>query len=466
MSHQGYIYCFDAITDKPSKVQFTNPYTYNTHSLHIAVNDSQFLFKRHHQMPPEIADLVDIAVAVYVADRLSIPKSGMQRNIHIVLPVRHPEIFGSSQVGEYFKEVLHWYTNDHWSFEFIPRDIYGRQTEIQMCMPLTDNSAQSIEVALWSGGLDALAGLYNRSVVEHSNFYILFGTGANTFIHSIQQKVAKAFNKKFPDRTVLVQVPILLYETKNLPKSSSQRTRGFIFMLLGAVCAHMEGQNTLYIYENGIGAINLPFRESEVGLDHARSVHPLSLLRMGDLVSELIGKPFAFRNPFLFYTKAQMCEIFTSLAVTDLVFQTVSCDRRHRERLTQCGCCSSCLLRRQALAVQRIEDQTPYVILNAHLRGKISKPSYGDHLRAMRDQVHSLHSLLNSGTPWASISKKHTVLSDIVDWTAKQHGIALEPIREQLVQLYKCYVDEWDNNSVQYILSRGLLEEWEMQKSG
>jgi hypothetical protein len=157
-----------------------------------------------------------------------------------------------------------------------------------MTMSLADARSELSAVTLWSGGLDSLAGLYNRLSGEPSARYILLGTGSNTILHSTQQQVAVRLRSRFPGRIRLVQIPIRLDESTALRKEPRQRSRGFVFMLLGAACAYLAGKTTLSVYENGIGAINLPFRASEVGLDHTRSSHPLSLLYMSNLVTELL----------------------------------------------------------------------------------------------------------------------------------------------------------------------------------
>src|SRR3989442_6814645 len=204
MEHLDYMYHFDAIMEKLSLAQIDDLGRNEQHCFHVAIDDKQLLLKRHHQMPAHVADLVDVAVSVYVADRLSIPKAGMPRRIHIVLPVRHPEIIDSSRVAACLQKILYWYTSDDWSFEFTLRNKYGRSAELQMCMPLIDNSDQPLEVALWSGGLDSLAGLYDQLLANPSMHYILFGTGTNSFIQSTQQKTANATEKLFPGRTTLV----------------------------------------------------------------------------------------------------------------------------------------------------------------------------------------------------------------------------------------------------------------------
>ena len=206
------------------------------------------------------------------ADRLSIRKASRSRRIriHVVVPVRHPEILGSSQVSDQLSDILYWFTGDHWSFNFIRRTHGGRTAEPQMTMPLADALSEPSEVALWSGGLDSLAGLCNRLSAEPSWLLYFVGTGSNTILHSTQREVAVSLRDKFPGRIRLVQIPMRLDESTALRKEPSQRSRGFVFMLLGAACAYLAGKTTLHIYENGIGAINLPFRASEVGLDHTR----------------------------------------------------------------------------------------------------------------------------------------------------------------------------------------------------
>src|SRR5256885_13829390 len=103
-----------------------------------------------------------------------------------------------------------------------------------------------------------------------------------------------------------IQIPLRLKQhvDARLSKNRSQRSRGFVFTMLGAVCARVQGESTLYVYENGIGAINLPFNRSTVARDHAVSVHPLSLQRLGNLLSMALGTRFTVVNPFLLSTKA------------------------------------------------------------------------------------------------------------------------------------------------------------------
>ncbi|MDY6804534.1 MAG: hypothetical protein SXA11_12105 [Cyanobacteriota bacterium] len=66
-----------------------------------------------------------------------------------------------------------------------------------------------------------------------------------------------------------------------------------------------------------------------------------------------------------------MCKALAKDERNDLAFGTVSCDSPHRNKLAyQCGYCSSCLLRHQALSAAKIEDKTSYIVLQKKPRSK------------------------------------------------------------------------------------------------
>jgi len=448
-----FTYTFDHIGEqlKKGQLRLTDHGTGQTRSLRVAVDDYTLPFKHHQATPLLLADLTDLAAAVHIADRLSKNQKDMPRRILIRLPIRQSDILDKPLIHQKLQKLLYWFTEDEWSLEFLPYTKGGRSSELKPCLPLPQAPAHPTHVVLWSGGLDAFAGLFQRLKSEQHICYTLFGTGGNDMIAHIQRCAAAAIGRLFPRRTKLVQLPLRLSESRSVKKSSSARSRGFVFMLLGAVCAYQEGQSTLYVYENGVGAINLPFRASEVGLDHSRSVHPLSLHYMGELLSSVLGRPFSFQNPFLFQTKAQMCRepLFTDAAA--VVFtSTISCDSRYRRYPIQCGYCSSCLLRRQAIAVQGIADQTPYQITQV-LPGKRIR-SYGTHYYAMFAQVGTMQKLLAAADPWERMAQQYGLLEGIVERMGEQEC----DVKGQILQLYQTYVSEWE--SVKHIIGPEFLE--------
>jgi 7-cyano-7-deazaguanine synthase in queuosine biosynthesis len=461
MTQLDYTYIFDDLSDGYTSVKWIHHHAHeSSQTFFMHVDDQQFHWKRRYHLSPLHADCIDLASAIAVADRLSSRKRYQQCSLQICLPVRHTELFGCSSILQFLQDILYWYTQDQWFFDFSARSAYGRLAERELSLITPNAYGLPTEVALWSGGLDSLAGLYSHiNNGTASSHYVLFGTGANTFIHSKQRDAAKTIEALFPGQTTLVQVPLRLGETKEMRKHSLQRSRGFVFLLLGAVCAMLEGKQVLSVYENGIGAINLPFTQAEVGLDHSLSVHPVSLIRMGEFVSRLFGSPFTFQNPFLFQTKAQMCAPLTiSSAFEQLVLSTFTCDRYLRDRPQQCGRCSSCLLRRQAIAVLNVEeDPTPYSMTTTPLHRQKSRISDGDHLRAMEAQVATLRSCFSADDPWECLLDYAPQLLEIVDEMSEEKILPRETLIDRLVQLYACYVSEWDERVCQ-IVRRGFTE--------
>ncbi|WP_346290142.1 7-cyano-7-deazaguanine synthase [Sphaerothrix gracilis] len=425
-------------------------------NLRIAVDDSAFSYRIQKEFPSIIADLIDLAVAIHAADRLTFQNlRHQQTRIHAVLPIRHPEILNQTSFQDKLSSLLEWATGSRWVFEFSKRVNLGRAVEQQ---PLLTSSDPYInEVALWSGGLDALAGLYTRLEGKHTTSFMLFGTGSNDNVYARQEHVFQALQSSFHSRLSLCRVPIRFSESNLHIKNKIPRARGIVFTLLGAACTYLMGQTVLYLYENGIGAINLPYRKSAVGLDHSRSVHPLTLLRVSDLMSEIVGEEFRVRNPFLFWTKAEMCQQLSEDARHDLPPLTKSCDSPHRKQPIQCGYCSSCILRKQALAALRIEDRTYYIVPHG------ARP-VGDirlYLQNMLMQVSMLKGLLNCSedavSQWESLTRRFPDLDDIVDRTHEIEGLKPPEMRKNLIRLYRTYVLEWD--AVEPQISRDFLSQ-------
>jgi 7-cyano-7-deazaguanine synthase in queuosine biosynthesis len=441
MNSNGNVRCIDHSRDRESNIG-------------IAIDDSEFGCRVQQEFPSIIADLIDLAVAIHATDRLTFQNLRQeQTRICVVLPVRHPNLLSTTSFQDKLSGLLEWATGSRWLFHFHKRLDSGRIVEQQPLLSSTDPYVG--EVTLWSGGLDALAGLYTRLRANQEVPFMLFGTGSNDNVYSRQKQVFQGLQSFFPNRLNLCRVPIRFSESNLHQKNKISRARGIVFMLLGAACAYLMGQRVLYLYENGIGAINLPYRKSAVGLDHSRSIHPLTLLKVSDIVSELLGEKFRVKNPFLFWTKAEMCKTLAEDGRNDLPPLTMSCDSPHRQQPIQCGYCSSCILRKQALAAATIEDKTRYIV--PHGRKPVGETSL--YLQQMLTQVSTLRDLLNlSDAPnfqWEFLTRKFLELDDIVDRAAMTEKLLPTDMQKHLIRLYQTYVAEWD--AVEHRISMDFL---------
>ena len=123
-----------------------------------------------------------------------------------------------------------------------------------------------------------------------------------------------------------VAVPFGIRKPRGYREEPSQRTRALVFLVLGIATALQAGTDTLWVYENGIGALNLPLNETQLGIDNYRGVHPRFLMLAQDFLSLALDQPMHIRNPFQFSTKAQMCKSLVGSGIAEAVSHTVSCD--------------------------------------------------------------------------------------------------------------------------------------------
>ena len=439
-------YVFDPITDKLKKshVIVTNHRDKKEPvSVHIAWNDKDFLLHRGLTVSAKIADLIDLGAIISVVDRLTERHQEQSCHIFIKLPMRQPSVFQQMDIYEQIQQLLYWYTGDLWSFEFLPTVSYGRLTETVNHMFPSSNMGKPTEVALWSGGLDAFLGLLNRIKQNPMQKFLLFSDRTNPPIGGVQRSVFNSLRRINAD-TNLIQVSTSKeVGQKNFLKLDKKlRARGLGFLLLGSAYALLEGQTQLAVYENGVGAINLPFRPSEVGVDHSRSVHPTSLKYVGLFISSIFNINFVVHNPFLWQTKAEMCQILREMNLNDIAWLTISCDRPHRG-LKQCGCCSSCLLRRQSFLASEIPDETFYLSDTAsdHIRDKLLKTSYLPH---MQYQVQALTKVLEYENAWSQLAQKHpTLLADMMFRLNSESSSNPELLSSNILNLFQRYVSEW-----------------------
>ncbi len=449
---RNYTLKFSPVSNSNGSVRFINHSQGKEQTIGINLVDQVFENRVQVEFPAIIADLIDLAVAIHTSDRLA-PQNlnEKERHLHVILPVRHPELLSAELFQTKLKELLDWATGSQWLFEFQKRKAIGRSVEHQL---LFATESREYEVALWSGGLDALAGMYTRLKMYPKKPFALFGSGSNLSVYARQEKVANEIESIFPQRCNLLRLRI---DSGMQQQNKFSRARGVVFTLLGAACAYLMGQRILCVYENGMGAINLFYRASAVGLDHTRSVHPLTLLMVGEVVSELLGEKFQVHNPFLFWTKAQMCKTLAEDGRNDLASLTMSCDSPHRksQQPTQCGYCSSCLLRRQALTAANMEDKTPYIVLYEERQDKDRSLPFLN----MCEQVRIFKNLLSvsgeSIAQWEALTRRFSDLEDIVDRTAVAENLLPLGMQSQLIQLYQTYVAEWD--TVESRISSGLL---------
>ena len=316
------------------------------------------LWLLRESFPRYMDDLLDVAMAVYVADRLlkRERKDGawLPRNLRLKVPVAEPERWEA--LKPQLVSLLEWLTTDQWNFTFTSELTHHRDRPAS-ALPLPHPSNPF--VGLYSGGLDSLAGVVAQVLSSDYDAAVLVGAQSGGRLKGLQSAQHKLLKQHFSQlhwedvrgfNHPYKKGKLGHWHIPEQRQEKSQRARGFLFLVFGAVTAYAYNADTLHVYENGVGAINLPYTPAFSGADATRAMHPKTLLEAGRLFSCLFEQPFRIMNTSLWRTKGEMCTQLAQAGLADLVNVTKSCDSYPlREAADQCGLCTSCLLRRLSL---------------------------------------------------------------------------------------------------------------------
>lgn len=416
------------------------------------INDANIARCLPGVLDPLLADLLDVALFVYLADRFSPRRSHKNphylfqwnRMFRLKIPVRRPELWNQEILKGSLKRLLRFFTEDNWDFDFEVRQQEPRPSERQSSL-FSAELPQNLRVALFSGGLDSFAGVINQLAELPNHHFVLVSGITNPRQGKGQREQVNLIRQKMADRLSQVAIYFGLKHGGERVEETSQRSRGFLFLALGAVSALVAGIRELYVYENGIGAINLPYNGTQLGSANTRAINPISLLRMSQFISKLIGQDFQIHNPFLFLTKGQMCSYPEVQKLGKHIPLTFSCDSFpiRTKGKPQCGTCTSCLLRRlslEAAGLSEFDDSSTYLhacephsVLGHQLR----------HLQAMEWQAQKIAGCLESPLPWQKLVCEFPGLLEISSEICVSQNVAAEQVRSNILKLYSQYASEW-----------------------
>ena len=138
-----------------------------------------------------------------------------------------------------------------------------------------------VTVSLFSGGLDSLAGLARHAQSSPGGSRILVSAHTHhrlayqqrTQVRRIRAACGREFAVAEGD-VWHIAVPFGIDSSGRNQEEKGQRTRALVFLALGAVTTLQAQTDTLSIFENGIGALNLPLNATQLGTDNYRGRSP------------------------------------------------------------------------------------------------------------------------------------------------------------------------------------------------
>lgn len=406
-------------------------------------------------LPARISDLLNIASSVYLADRLALrcppdwsnfQRRPWKRKLNLVIPVRELSFWQRPAILEHLTETLEFATEDRWNLIFKSFCTIKKPLQSTLDFKLPDN----IFVGLFSGGLDAFAGTFDYLRKHRPDRAYLISVVTNRRMKGVLRQQINELKKEL--RLDIVYVPIRIhFRERMLPdylEEKTQRSRGFLYTLLGSILAHLSSRSKLHLFENGIGALNLPMVDSQIGTDNTRATNPITLLKISKLLSFVFDKPFEIENKALWLTKGEMCKVLIDTPLKDKVSDTVSCDgsfSRRVRRKRQCGLCTSCLLRRQSLTAAGLADNDFADDYQFDIFKASSIESAGRLFayKAMQKQIHKIGTCLNAPRPWYELSLAYPSLEEIKLQLSGISHKKMPSLQKNIMRLYGAYLYEW-----------------------
>ena len=413
---------------------------------------------------PELADLVEVATALYCADRFAPRRhpdrhsssQPLTRSIHVCIGVRRPGVW-RGRATELLQELLWQLCGDVWTLEFTSFYAKPNPAETQTYLPIFPLSKPAM-VLLFSGGLDSFAG-GAAQLEDDTHTHVLVSGYTHPQMLAAQVRQANILLGERPAHGHHVAVPYGVTKKPEIRLESSQRSRGILHMSLGAITALHLGASAFSIYENGIGALNLPFDETQSGWEVSRAMRLQTLRLMERLIGEISGQSFQINLPFFFQTKAQSLGHSAVRKFSDGVQHTFSCDRfpDRFERKRQCGVCSSCLLRRMALEAADLASCEPpdEYAFDVREPSSVPTPSGAFVLDKFEAQADRFSQAFRRDNPWRELTRLWPELRES-ESVLIDSGMDQLEARSRLLALLERHAQEWQHFSGRRALDRFL----------
>jgi len=297
------------------------------------------------KLDPVILDLYNIALVVYVWD-LQTPRPQFDpREFRCLMSVSNKDKWDN--VKSHLEATLYFLTGDIFTFNFVQ----GKPAEKEFQFKKKSDEC----VSLFSGGIDSLAGV--KWMVDSGLKPVLVSHPGMGLISDTQKELVLRLMKITGNGLTWHRIRATAEKGKDLKgKETTQFSRSFLYLTLGAVYALTIGIEKEFIFENGILALNVPLTQSRI-YSNTRTAHPRFLKMYEHLLSLLFGPHVAVENPFIALTKGEVAKLLDADGFRDLVGMTMSCPYVSHLRYEKvktgttrhCGVCFPCVIRRVSM---------------------------------------------------------------------------------------------------------------------
>ncbi len=218
--------------------------------------------------------------------------------------------------SESIASILYLLSSDNWVINVIPE---GGTQEQPTDWPLRGGST-----LLFSGGLDSFSAAIDLLEQDPERQLLLTSHYTrNRVIQNSQNSLFGYLQRILGPRVTRVAVRVAAQSSGTLTfprdpdREATQRTRSFLFLVIGAIVARRKGFcEILIMAENGQMAIHAPLTAARLGGFSTRTAHPEYLHEMEGLLSTVLSFQLSVANPFRLPNEGRMHSWCRNLAPT------------------------------------------------------------------------------------------------------------------------------------------------------
>ena len=230
--------------------------------------------------------MLEIAAFVYAADRLisrgapnQVEYENWSRSIVFYIAVRDLNFWSQPASNKALCQVLLYLSGDKEYWFHFSKKPASYQNRLFTIPPggspkANDSSPTAPELALFSGGLDSLAGIIDLLETTASKV-VLTSHRANPHTTKVQNLVHQQLVTAYPGRILYLPLECRLSGVRAVEET--QRTRFFLYTAVAFAIAQTYGLAHINIFENGVTSINLPKRQDLMNGRASRTTHPQAL---------------------------------------------------------------------------------------------------------------------------------------------------------------------------------------------
>lgn len=442
MHDKHYIFCGGV--EKKHSQGYTHELELGKGPGKVHLGTEKIVKKMVQYIQPVMHDFLEIASYIYVGDQL-IPRGGIKsfdygnrwhRELYYTIPVCEYDIWNDSDIKNLLEESLSFAAGETYHFEFVKRP--ERDRPDYFTFEGQEKEKPNYEkVIMFSGGLDSFAGALEE-ITQNQKKICLVSHYSNYKVYGLQQKLHEYFVslQKATDGHEPLYIPVEINKDKSMTREKSQRTRSFLFAVLGAIMANYENLNEVTFYENGVVSCNLPWDGQTLQARATRTTHPKLIKSLSMLVSELLQRDFVYLNPYFELTKKEVVDRIVKLHKQMQMRNTRSCAGAiYQNPQTHCGTCSQCIDRRFATLAAQCLEHDPWLIYKTNIFTEAIEEKDD---RAMATGFASFALQVASLTPDSFLRKYPSEMAEIIGnlYPDKRKGLST------VVSLHKRYASQ------------------------